>query len=134
MAKVKYKFKYAKIGQYYRPLMDILVKNKNTTLKYIVHIDSVADYCIFHSNIAKLLGLDLTNVKPVLFGGIKNDGKICQGYPAEIQIGVNNKFYKTVVLFSPDISPDGYPLVGQRGFFEHFVVQFDYANKHGYLK
>src|SRR6266568_1122843 len=124
MSKVLYKFKYAQIGQYYRPLMDITVKNKKITLKYIVHIDSGGDFCICHYDVASLLGLDLTHVKPISFGGIKNDGKLCQGYPAEIEIGVDNKYFKAVVLFSPDISPNGFPLVGQRGFFEHFIIQF----------
>ncbi len=135
MPNVKHKFKYVKIGNFYRPLIDITLCNGSQTAKYAVLVDSGADFNVFHSDVASLLGLDISLAKPVEFGGIKDDGKPCIGYLCAIEIGIDGVFFNSFALFSSDISPNGNPVVGQRGFFEHFnSVQFDYPKKLGYLK
>lgn len=134
MANVKHKFKYKKIDDFYRPFIDISLRNDNSTCKYAVLIDSGADFNIFHGDIAKLLNLDLTGLEEIEFGGIKEDKAPCKGYVAGVEIGIDGQFYNAPVVFSFDISSSGYGILGQRGFFEHFIVQFDYQKKLGYLK
>lgn len=138
MANVKHKFKYVKEGSFRRPLIDITIRNiqNQSTIKYAVLVDSGADFNVFHSDIAKLIGLDLTGLKEIEFGGIEQNKnkKALKGYLANIDIGIDNLFYKTFAIFSNDISPNGHPIVGQKGFFEFFNVQFDYSKNLGYLK
>lgn len=133
MANVKHRFKYIKEEAFLRPLIDITLRNGSATVKYAVLVDSGADFNVFHSDIAKLINFDLRNLQEIEFGGIAV-GKPLKGRIANIDIGIDNIFYKSFAIFSNDISPDGHPIVGQKGFFEFFNVQFDYSGRRGYLK
>ena len=42
----------------YRPIIPVYIRNKNKEVGYEVLIDSGADYCIFHSDIAAIIGID----------------------------------------------------------------------------
>lgn len=130
--KPRYKFSYKKIGNYYRPIIDIKLKHDGKEVNYAVLLDSGSDFNIFHSDVAKLLGIDLSRLKPVHFGGV-NKGIQCVGYSAGLEIEVNGIIFKAAVLFSSDFSDYGYAIVGQRSFFEHFIVIFDYANREGVI-
>jgi len=133
MAHLIHKFKYVKIDKYYRPLIEITLKNGSKSIKYIALVDSGADFNLFHTDIASLLGIDLSNIKQIDLYGV-NDKKPLRGYPAGVQIGINGTFYNAAIVFSPDIASTAFALVGQVGFFDRFIVQFDYQKKHGYLK
>ncbi len=128
----RYKFSYKKIGSYYRPIIDIKLKHEDKEVNYAVLLDSGSDFNIFHSDVAKLLGIDTSRLKTVTFGGVKK-GVQCIGYSAGLEIEVNGITFNAGVLFSSDISDAGYAIVGQRGFFEHFTVIFDYEKKEGII-
>lgn len=137
MANVKHKFKYVKEGPFLRPLIDITIRNTedNSTARYAVLVDSGADFNVFHADIAKLVNLDLLNLEEIEFGGVAETSRPLKGRLANIEIGIDSIFYKTFAIFSADISPNGHPIVGQKGFFEFFnIVQFNYNGKLGYLK
>ena len=134
MANVKHKFKYIKVDQTYRPILDITLRNGSSTLKYGVLVDSGADFNIFHIDVASLIGLDLSKAQDVPFGGIK-DGAQCMGKLGLFEIGIDGIFFYSWAIFSADISSNGYAIVGQKGFFDNFKsVQFNYSEKKGYLK
>ena len=134
MANVKHKFKYKRIGDFYRPFIDITLRNGTHMCKYAALIDSGADFNIFHADIARLLHIDFTKLKEITFGGIKEDKTPCKGYVAGVEIGINERFFNALVVFSADISQNGSGVLDQRGFFEHFRVIFDYTDKVGYLR
>lgn len=136
MAHVRHKFKYKNIDGYYRPLLDITIRNGKKIIKYAVLVDSGADYNIFHMDMARLLNLDLSNAKDISFGGIKKGKQgLGKGKLGMIDIGIERIFFPSFAIFSDDISDEGYAIVGQRGFFENFKsVQFSYSEKQGYLK
>ncbi len=102
-------------------------------MKYIALVDSGADFNLFHTDIASLLEINLNNIKQIDLYGV-NDTKPLRGYPAGVEIGLDGSFYNAMVVFSPDIAPNAHPLLGQVGFFDRFIVQFDYQKKLGYLK
>ncbi len=133
MAKVRHKFKYVKIGHYYRPLIGVTLKNGSSSMRYIALVDSGADFNLFHTDIASLLGINLNNIKQIDLYGV-NDKKPLRGYPAGVEIGLDGVFYSAMAVFSPDIAPNALSLLGQAGFFEKFIVQFDYQKRLGYLK
>ena len=63
---------------------------------------------------------------PVSFSGIKGGGV---GHFTSIDLGVEGNFVNTPVLFSSDISDNGYGIVGQQGFFNNYKIEFDYRLK-----
>jgi len=130
---IKYWFKYIKFGPFYRPVIPIGLKNDHKRIDYLALIDSGADFNIFHGEIAEILGINLQTLKKIPFGGIKK-GPDAEGFYTVIEIGVQNSFFNTPLVFSYDISNDGYGILGQQGFFNFFRVKIDYAAKSIQLK
>src|SRR6266576_3763224 len=118
-------FLYTKTGIWYRPLIPITLKLGKKEIKYIALIDSGADFNIFHEDIAKILKIDLSKLKSMKFSGIK-EGAEGIGRFTSLDLGIDNTFFNSPVVFSNDISPNGYGILGQQGFFNHFKIQFDY--------
>lgn len=121
---------YTKFGDFYRPLINITLRYKKSEVNYLALLDSGADFNIFHSDLAKILKIDLKKVKQTTsFGGIQKSGTKAIAYPIKMELGINNEFISTLVSFSDEISMDGYGVLGQQGFFSHFSIQFEYATK-----
>ena len=131
----KYNFPYLKTPKFKgvggdwrkRPLIPVSIRNKGITVSYLALVDSGADFNVFHSDIASLLGVDLKMLKnKIPFGGIKKGNAQCKGYVASVELGIGKDFYdEAIVIFSDDISHNGYGILGQFGFFNYFKVIFD---------
>lgn len=130
---IKYHFKYHRYGQFYRPVIPVTLKNGNKIFKYLALIDSGADQNIFHANLMRILNIDISKLKPYSFSGIKKESD-AKGYLAVVEIGVENEFFDAPIIFSNDISDNGYGIVGQYGFFSHFKIKMDYQGKDIELK
>ena len=130
---MKHRFKYAKFGPYYRPVIQVILRHNGKEFKYLALIDSGADLNIFHANLAHILGIDISKLKTHTFGGIKK-GPPANGYLCVLEIGIENIFFDTPVIFSDDISDNGYGILGQQGFFDHFRIKMDYKGKDIELK
>ncbi len=130
---MKHRFKYAKFGSYYRPVIQITLRYNGKEFKYLALIDSGADLNIFHANFASILGIDINKLKVHSFEGIKKEASAL-GYLSVVEIGIDNTFFDTVVIFSNDISDNGYGILGQQGFFNHFRIEMDYKGKDIELK
>ncbi|KKP67536.1 MAG: hypothetical protein UR68_C0001G0077 [Candidatus Roizmanbacteria bacterium GW2011_GWA2_35_19] len=130
---IKHRFKYQKYGQFYRPVIPVTLRNGSKVFRYLALIDSGADQNIFHSNLTEILKLDITKLKPYSFTGIKRESS-SKGYLGIVELGIGNEFFDAPVIFSDDISDNGYGIVGQFGFFSHFKVKIDYQGKDIELK
>lgn len=130
---IKYHFKYHRYGQFYRPVIPITLKNGIKIFKYLALIDSGADQNIFHANLTRVLDIDITKLKSYSFSGIKKESD-AKGYLGVVEIGIENEFFDTPIIFSNDISDNGYGIVGQYGFFSHFKIKMDYQGKDIELK
>jgi len=130
---MKHRFKYAKFGSYFRPVIQVALRHNDKEFKYLALIDSGADLNIFHANLASILGIDISKLKTHSFEGIKKEASAL-GYLSVIKIGIDNIFFDTPVVFSSDISDSGYGILGQQGFFNHFRVKMDYKGKDIELK
>ncbi|MEK7616525.1 MAG: hypothetical protein AAB414_00530 [Patescibacteria group bacterium] len=108
-----------------RPIIEIILKTDKNFAIYPVLIDSGADYCIFHIELAKVLEIKLGKA-PITVKGISKD-KI-RGYLGEVEIKLSNYSYQTKVLFA-DISSFGHGVLGQQGFFDHFDVKLSYQKQ-----
>lgn len=107
-----------------RPVIPVDITAGNITAGYAALIDSGADFCIFDGEFGEVLGLDVRAGKRLPFGGVQAH-ESSQAYLHEITLAVGGIQSRTVVGFSYDIAPRGYGLLGQKGFFDVFVVQFD---------
>lgn len=108
-----------------RPIIRIVLKSSDTFVVYPALIDSGADYCIFSIELAKPLNIKLSKRK-VSFQGVGKD-KV-QGYWGEVEIRVGEISYKTKAIFA-EISEFGHGILGQKGFFDTFIVKFDLVQK-----
>lgn len=114
------KLKYSKAGIWYRPIIPVTISFNGKEVSYLALIDSGADFNVFHKDVADILGIDLSKLKKVQFGGISASGRQCEGSFVEVSLDLGIKMSKAPVLFSPDISDNGYGILGQQGFFNNF--------------
>ncbi|MEK7186511.1 MAG: hypothetical protein AAB675_04065 [Patescibacteria group bacterium] len=124
------KFEYIRAGLWYRPIIPVTLRYGKQEVSYLALIDSGADFNIFHSDIASIFNIDLSKLKKVPFSGInKSTNKQAEGSFVELDLEVGGMNSKCMVLFSSDISPDGYGILGQQGFFNNFYVAFNLKDK-----
>lgn len=124
-------FRYIQIGSYFRPIILVTLQGSKS-FDYFALIDSGADFTMFHADIAELIGVDLNKLQKMTFGGIQN-GKTSEAFYTAINLELGYKTLNIPVMFSPDISDNGYGVLGQLGFFNRFKVTFDYRNKNIHL-
>ncbi len=121
------KFRYKKFGSILRPVIPIKVSSPSNPegFGYEVLVDSGADLCIFHAEIGEALGLDIKKGKPQEVFGI--GGKASIFYLHKITIVVGGWSREIEAGFMPSVSGNvmQYGVVGQKGFFDLFVVRFD---------
>lgn len=123
------KFSYIQAGIWYRPIIPVTLHHNNKEVSYLALIDSGADFNIFHSDLADILGINLSKLKRVKFSGISKSVKDCEGSFVELNLEIGGAPSKCMVLFSSDISNDGYGILGQQGFFNNFIVTFNYGKR-----
>ncbi|MBI2018994.1 hypothetical protein HYS96_04830 [Candidatus Daviesbacteria bacterium] len=117
------KFRYKKYGPgVLRPVIPIEVIRQDTEVPYEVLVDSGADICIFDAHIAEILRIDVVK-------GERREVSGLTGFPEfyylhNISIKVGGIEYKTEVGFM-SMRGSAYGIVGQKGFFDKFVVKFD---------
>lgn len=129
----RFKLHYQRFGPFYRPLIPITIQYNKIKLNYLALLDSGADFNIFHADLADILGIDLSKLKTTSFGGIQR-GTESKGHYSAFKLGVEDFSFNAPVVFSRDISPDGYGILGQQGFFDHFKVTFEHKKRLIWLK
>jgi hypothetical protein len=68
-----------------------------------------------------------------MFGGIQERGG-AEAFLHSITVVIGGWNYRTTIGFSYDIAQHGFGIFGQKGFFDIFVVKFDYAKEEVELK
>lgn len=129
------KFKYASYGKNIsRPVIPIKLKNKDQEIGYQVLVDSGADMCLFHAEIAEAIGVDIKNGEKREVFGV--GGKASIYYWHKIIIEVGGWEYEIEAGFLPSVAGNSIPygVVGQVGFFEFFKVIFNYSSGEVELK
>jgi len=107
-----------------RPVIPIRIGVGKQSLQYEALIDSGADFCVFDAEVGEALGLVIRGGRELQFGGVQGSSK-SSAYLHDVVISIGGHDHQTRVAFSSDISKRGYGILGQRGFFDLFVVKFD---------
>jgi len=137
----KFKFETTNYGNDKLPILDVIITNPDNGKKviYPALLDSGSFMNVFHSDIAKLLDIDLSLIKKELdFGGVGTKGSKLKGKAYIVNIMVAQKGKKhsfdSYVLFTDELNPDGNPLLGRQGFFDEFLnVELSLASERFYL-
>lgn len=111
-----------------RPVINIRLLFDDKSIKYPVLIDSGADFCIFHAEIASdILGISVKKGNELTFHGT---GGISQkAYFHNIKIDLDGYEYDLYAGFSFEMEKLPYGLLGQTGFFDKFRVIMDYSER-----
>jgi len=116
-----------------KPIIPVKIIIKDKELNYEALIDSGADFCIFDAEIGEYLGIDILSGNQEVFGGIQEKGGAV-AFLHKVKLNIGGWDYQTIVGFSYDIAKHGFGILGQKGFFDKFVVNFDLVKEEIELK
>lgn len=116
----------------HRPVIDIFLVFDKKSIEYQVLIDSGADFCIFHTEMADILGISVAKGKKITFYG--TGGTPQTAYFHDVQIEIAGWPMDLYCGFSYDMESLPYGILGQTGFFDRFKIEFDYCTKRIELK
>jgi len=119
------KFKLTDGTELLKPIIPIGLLFNGKLIRYEALIDSGADFNIFNAEIGELLGIDISSGKKVKFSGIA--GEPFEVYLHNVTLEIGGWHYKITTGFSYEISPYGFGILGQRGFFDLFRVKFIFS-------
>ena len=105
-----------------RPVIPIRVELDGQSLRYSVLVDSGADMNVFDRAIAEAMGIDVESGDAASFSGVT--GSSSDLYFHDVVLGVGSRQVKVRAGFT-DLPGKAYGVVGQRGFFDQFIVIFD---------
>ena len=88
-------------------------------------IDSGSPWCLFHSSLCRPLGIDLEKDIPDDLKGIIG-GRSAPLYFHKVKIYFGSWSFETSAGFSSALAVAG--ILGRRGFFENFSLEFDPTN------
>ena len=92
---------------------------------YPALIDSGADICMFPPEVAREIGIvDLTSGRRNGASGVV-EGISAEYYIHRISINVGGWIDEIDAGFMPGLTRLGHGILGQKGFFENFIVKFD---------
>ena len=123
------KFKYKLYNSTLRPVIPLRLRRNNVFVSCEVLVDSGADICLFNENLGEALGIDVRKGKACELFGVGGKASVFFMHNIIIEVGENQ--YKIEAGFMPNVAGNimPYGLVGQKGFFEKFIVKVDLLNE-----
>lgn len=105
-----------------KPIIPIFLFHKKNFVRVEALIDSGADFCVFHSEIAEILRIPWKKGDAHKFIGVTGENGYVYFHSLKLKIG---KWIKTIQAgFTDDLSEQSYGILGQEDFFEFFNVIF----------
>ena len=86
-------------------------------------IDSGADMCLFHSSIARTLGIELESGQEIAIKTLSTEDVSAYVHTLHLTIKGEPGIDLEIGFLERDLIADG-GLLGQEGFFDHFDVRF----------
>jgi len=109
----------------WRPILNVVIFYRHARSQRVEAIvDSGSDYCLFHASIGESLGMDIKSGIPGNLGGVIGGVK-GELYYHKVRLIAAGESYDITAGFSSTLSVPA--LLGQVGFFDHFIVTFDYT-------
>lgn len=116
-------FPYKKVSaSTYGPIISVALRAPARWVPFNAFVDSGADYSVFHSDVAILLGFDLTaGRKKIVTVG---DGDEMTTWLHDVRVRFAGYVFVAVIAFSSGLGA-GFNLIGRKTFFEKFQVCFN---------
>ena len=112
----------------WRPIIPVILVKNRKVVGYEALLDTGADYNVFHSEIAEILGIDLTKGKSKKIYGL--GGQHIKGYVHNVELKLQGfSSFKSEIVFSKQIPEHSIGVLGNTGFFDHYEVIFNYNSK-----
>lgn len=109
------------------PLLQVQLKRGKKSIDLDCLVDSGAGDCLFNSDIASVLGIDLTKAETREYEGIGDI--VILGHVCTVMLRVKG-FSEWIKIEAGFIAGNEMPLLGQSGFFENYEVIFrSYRNQ-----
>lgn len=115
------KLPYREISGILRPIIQVRFHYKKIFVIDEALIDSGADWCIFDAGLLDILKLPVN--RKINFQGIGREK--LTGFKSKVSLIIADKKLEIDVIFSPDLGPFSYGVLGQKGFFDNFRICFD---------
>lgn len=106
-----------------RPLIPIRLTHQDKHLDVYALVDSGADVSVFHSSIAKELGIDIQSGRKEKFFGIAGEGVDVYFHKIKLQIIGAPEVIEIEAGFTD--SKGVAAILGQAGFFENYHIKFE---------
>ena len=114
-----------KLDYAWRPALTVFISHggkRSAPLESI--LDTGADHSVFDAQIADGLGIAVRHGREVAFSGIARGAETI-GYLHTVTLTVAAQNYEAPIVFAYGLSITG--ILGQVGFFDHFIVTFDWT-------
>lgn len=108
-----------------RPLIPVRLFYKDAHVDIYALIDSGADSSIFHSSIAKLLGVNLRDGRKETFFGISGVSQGIDVYFHKIKFQIIGSLDIVEMEVGFTDSPGVAAILGQAGFFDNYHIKFE---------
>ena len=110
----------------YLPIIDIKLKLYEGWYNTRAYVDSGASYCLFHADVAELLGLNLESGEPSEM--TVGDGDSLKVYIHKIKIICAGEEFIASIGFSKEIGI-GFNIIERKDIFDKFIVCFHEKGK-----
>jgi hypothetical protein len=107
---------------FHRPYLIVRLSHGSRHKDVISLVDSGADLCLFHSDIGKLIGIDVESGSELAFQGVS--GVRASAYLQRVSLTVRGMSSISLDVGFTDSMAVGTGLLGQQGFFEQFEINF----------
>ncbi|MBI4980702.1 retropepsin-like domain-containing protein [Candidatus Woesearchaeota archaeon] len=120
------KYKYSFFDGELLPIVPIILKGKVEEVELKAYIDTGASYCLFHADIAEIIGIkleegDLTEM-------VLGDGNIIRIYLHKVPVSIGEHKFTALVGFSKGLGIK-FNIIGRKGIFDKFVISFNEKDK-----
>ncbi len=113
-------------GNFYRPLVPVLLSGPTDSLVLEALVDTGADITVVDIELAPVLGVILDERRTVTVSGLA--GKTI-GYQASITCTIGDQvFLKVPVLFAK-LAPQSYGVLGHAGLFDRMKLTFEFHKR-----
>ena len=110
-----------------RPYLIVRLRNGDRYKDVISLVDSGADICLFHSDIGRMLKIEIEAAPELAFEGVSGVREVA--YLHRVDLVVRGLSSITLDVGFTNSMAVGTGLLGQRGFFEQFQINFQLNQK-----
>ena len=105
----------------YAPIVYLQVRAENRWLYLQAYVDSGASWTIFHTDVAQILGIQLTRARRQTM--TLGNGSVIPIFIRRLRVRFAGREFTVPAAFS-DALKIGFNVLGREGFFDRFVVCF----------